>query len=348
MNKLLNKLKGAGTLKHSSVLNESTLFSEKDMIPTDIPALNIALSGSIFGGYGPGLTMFAGPSKHFKSLFTLILAKAYLDKYKDAVLLYYDSEFGTPSSYFESIGIDPARVFHTPITDIEELKFDLKAQLNSIERGDHVFIAIDSIGNLASLKEVDDADNQKSAGDMSRAKSLKSMFRIATPHLTLKNIPMVVVNHTYKEMALYPKDIVGGGTGAYYSSDNIFIIGRQQEKEGTEVVGYNFVINIEKSRHSKEKSKIPINVRHEGGISKWSGLLDIAVETGHIVPVSKGWYSRVDMTTGEVEEKKWRAKETDTSEFWNKIIGCPTFDEAVKVKYQNATGKLIKDGMDEN
>ena len=211
MNKLLNKLKAAGTLKHSSVLNESALFSEKDMISTDIPALNIALSGSIFGGYGPGLTMFAGPSKHFKSLFTLILAKAYLDKYPDAVLLYYDSEFGTPSSYFESIGIDSARVFHTPITDIEELKFDLKAQLNSIERGDHVFIAIDSIGNLASLKEVDDADNQKSAGDMSRAKSLKSMFRIATPHLTLKNIPMVVVNHTYKEMALYPKDIVGGG-----------------------------------------------------------------------------------------------------------------------------------------
>lgn len=348
MNKLLNKLKAAGTLKHSSVLNESALFSEKDMISTDIPALNIALSGSIFGGYGPGLTMFAGPSKHFKSLFTLILAKAYLDKYKDAVLLYYDSEFGTPSSYFESIGIDPARVFHTPITDIEELKFDLKAQLNSIERGDHVFIAIDSIGNLASLKEVDDADNQKSAGDMSRAKSLKSMFRIATPHLTLKNIPMVVVNHTYKEMALYPKDIVGGGTGAYYSSDNIFIIGRQQEKEGTEVVGYNFVINIEKSRHSKEKSKIPISVRHEGGISKWSGLLDIALETGHVVPASKGWYSRVDMTTGEVEEKKWRAKDIDTGEFWNQIIACPTFDQAVKAKYQNATGKLIKDGMDEN
>jgi intein/homing endonuclease len=32
-----------------------------------------------------------------------------------------------------------------------------------------------------------------------------------TPHLTLKDIPMVVVNHTYMEIGLFPKAIVGGG-----------------------------------------------------------------------------------------------------------------------------------------
>lgn len=345
---IMNKLKKGSTLKHSEVLSESGLFSNKDVITTDIPALNIALSGSINGGYGPGLMVFAGPSKHFKSLFTLIIAKAYMDKYPEAVMLFYDSEFGTPSSYFEAVGIDPARVFHTPITDIEQLKFDLTSQLNNIERGDRVFIAIDSVGNLASLKEVEDAEAQKSAADMSRAKALKSLFRIVTPHLTLKNIPMVVVNHTYKTLELYSKDVVSGGTGVYYSSDNIFIIGRQQEKEGTDVVGYNFIINIEKSRHSKEKSKIPITVKHDGGLSKWTGLFDIALETGHIVSTSKAWYSRVDMTTGEVEEKKWRAKDTDTAEFWTPILSCPTFDTAIRSKYQSATGKLIQGEVDED
>jgi RecA/RadA recombinase len=344
---LLNKLKKNSTLKHTEILSESDLYSLKDVITTDIPALNIALSGSINGGYGPGLTVFAGPSKHFKSLFTLILAKAYLDKYPDGVMLMYDSEFGTPRTYFESIGIDPARVLHTPITDIEQLKFDLTAQLNNIERGEHVFIAIDSVGNLASMKEVEDAENQKSAADMSRAKAMKSLFRIVTPHLTLKNIPMVVVNHTYQTLEIYSRAVVSGGTGIYYSSDNIFIVGRQQEKEGTDVVGYNFVINVEKSRHSKEKSKIPITVKHEGGISKWSGLLDIALETGHVVVASKGWYSRVNMVTGEVEDKKWRAKDTDTSSFWSNIIACPTFDQAIRAKYQSATGKLIQGDFDE-
>ena len=60
---------------------------------------------------------------------------------------------------------------------------------------------------------------------MSRAKQVKSLFRMVTPHLSLKDIPMVVVNHTYKEIGMFPKDIVGGGTGSYYSADNIFIIG---------------------------------------------------------------------------------------------------------------------------
>ena len=90
-------------------------------------------------------------------------------------------------------------------------------------------IVIDSIGNLASKKEVEDALDQKSVADMSRAKQIKSLFRMVTPHLTLKDIPTVVVNHTYKEIGMFPKDIVGGGTGSYYSADNIYILGRQQE-----------------------------------------------------------------------------------------------------------------------
>ena len=139
------------------------------------------------------------------------------------------------------------RVLHTPITDVEQLKFDIMKQMDNIDRGDKVIIIVDSIGNLASKKEVEDALNEKAVADMSRAKQIKSLFRMVTPHLTLKDIPMVVVNHTYKEMSLFPKDIVGGGTGSYYSADNIYIIGRQQEKEGKDIAGYNFITHVEKS-----------------------------------------------------------------------------------------------------
>ncbi len=105
---------------------------------------------------------------------------------------------------------------------------------------------------------------------------------MVTPHLTLKDIPMVVVNHTYKEIGLYPKDIVGGGTGSYYSADNIYILGRQQEKDGQDLVGYNFIINVEKSRYVREKARIPVTVRFDGGISRYSGLLDMALESGAV------------------------------------------------------------------
>jgi RecA/RadA recombinase len=340
---ILDKIKKNSTIKDTAILADSKFFQKKDMIPTSIPAINIALSGKLDGGLTPGLTMWAGPSKHFKTAFSLLMAKSYLDKYPDAALLFYDSEFGTPQSYFDSFGIDSKRVIYTPLTNIEQLKFDVMTQLEGVERSDHLIIIIDSIGNLASKKEVEDALEGKSVADMSRAKQIKSLFRMITPHLSLKDIPMIVVNHTYKTMELYSKDVVGGGTGSYYAADNIFILGRQQEKEGTEVVGYNFIINVEKSRYVREKSKIPVTVRHDGGISRWSGLLDMALESGHVIKPSNGWYSRVNKDTGEVEEQKFRAAQCDTKEFWLPILQSPSFQEWVKTTYQVANGAILSD-----
>jgi len=339
----MDKIKKNTTIKHSSILAESKFFNSKDMSPTAVPAINVALSGRLDGGLTSGLTMWAGPSKHFKTAFSLLMAKTYMEKYSDAVLLFYDSEFGTPKSYFDSFGIDALRVVHTPLTDIEELKFDVMNQLNGIERGDRLIIIIDSIGNLASAREVENALEGKSVADMSRAKQIKSLFRMVTPHLSLKDIPMVVVNHTYKTLELYSKDVVGGGTGSYYAADNIFILGRQQEKDGTDVVGYNFIINVEKSRYVREKSKIPITVKHDGGISKWSGLLEMAIESGHVIKPSNGWYSRVDKETGEVEEKKFRNKETDTKDFWLPLLSSPSFQAWVKETYQVSNGSILTD-----
>ena len=343
MSALLEKLKKNSTIKETNILADSVLFSKKDMIPTKIPAINVALSGRLDGGMTPGLTVWAGPSKHFKTAFTLLMAKSYMDKYPDAALLFYDSEFGTPQSYFDSFGIDTSRVMHTPITDIEQIKFDVMQQMNELKRGDKVIIVVDSIGNLASKKEVEDALEGKSAADMTRAKQLKSLFRMVTPHLTMKDIPMVVVNHTYMEIGMFPKAIVGGGTGSYYSADNIYILGRQQQKDGTDLTGYNFIINVEKSRYVREKAKIPVTVSFDGGISTWSGLLEMATESGHVVKPSNGWYSRVNMTTGEVEDKKFRIKDTDTKEFWLPVLGDPTFQEWIKQNYQIANGAIMSD-----
>jgi RecA/RadA recombinase len=344
---ILDKIKKNSGIKESAILSKSKFFTDKDMIPTPVPAINIALSGSLSGGLTPGLTMWAGPSKHFKTAFSLLMAKSYMDKYPDAALLFYDSEFGTPQSYFDSFGIDTDRVLHSPISDIEQLKFDIMTQIKDVDRGDHLIIIIDSIGNLASKKEVEDALEGKSVADMTRAKQIKSLFRMVTPHLTIKDIPMIVVNHTYKTMEMYAKDVVGGGTGSYYSADNIFILGRQQEKDGAEVTGYNFIINVEKSRYVREKSKIPVTVLHTGGINKWSGLLDIALESKHVVKPKNGWYQRVD-EDGVIEEKNYREKDTNSSAFWLPILKQKSFQEFVESKYRVASGEIMQSDVDES
>ena len=337
---IMDKLKKNSKIKSTDILSESKFFTETDMTPTDVPMVNVALSGSVDGGVTPGLTVLAGPSKHFKTSFALLMAGAYLERNADAVMLFYDSEFGSPQSYFEQFGIDTSRILHTPIANVEELKFDLISQLENIERADKVIIVIDSIGNLASKKELDDAINEKSVADMSRAKALKGLFRMTTPYLTMKNIPMLAINHTYKEIGLFPKDVVGGGTGIYYSADNIWILGRQQDKKGTEIQGYHFVINVEKSRYVKEKSKIPITVSWEGGVRKYSGLLDCALAGGYVVKPSNGWYAMVDPSTGEIGGKV-RYDATLEKSFWDPIFDGSDFKDFLKKQYQIGHKSLV-------
>jgi RecA/RadA recombinase len=259
-------------------------------------------------------------------------------------MLFYDSEFGSPQAYFEQFDIDTSRVLHTPITNVEELKFDMIGQLENLDRGDKVIVVIDSIGNLASKKEMEDALNEKSVADMSRAKALKGLFRMATPYLAMKDIPMLAVNHTYKEIGLFPRDIVGGGTGIYYSADNIWILGRQQDKKGTEIQGYHFVINVEKSRYVKEKSKIPITVSWDGGVRKYSGLLDCALAGGYVTKPSNGWYATVDQSTGEIGSKVRHDATLDKS-FWDPIFTETNFKDFLKKQY--SIGHREQVSMDE-
>lgn len=345
---VMDKLKKNSKIKETAILSESKYFTQNDMVPTDVPMMNVALSGDVDGGLTSGLTVLAGPSKHFKTSFALIMASAYLKKHKDAIILFYDSEFGSPQSYFEAFGIDTNRVLHTPITDVEKLKFDVVNQLETIERDDKVVIVIDSIGNLASKKELEDAINEKSVADMSRAKALKGLFRMVTPYLTMKNIPMLAVNHTYMSLEMFSKPTVSGGTGIYYSADNIWILGRQQDKQGTEIKGYHFVINVEKSRFVREKSKVPISVSWEGGVQKWSGLLDVALEGQYVAKPSNGWYSRVDRETGELLEPKVREKETLNESFWEPIFKETDFKEWIKTRYQIGAMTPIDEETNDN
>lgn len=342
---VLEKLKKNSTLKTTAVLSKSSFFNEKTNTRTKIPMLNIAFSGDLKKGFQSGLIFFAGPSKHFKSNMGLTCVSAYMKQNPDAACLFFDSEFGITPAYLESMGVDPDRVVHVPIKNIEELKFEIMNQLEQITREDKVIIFIDSIGNLASKKEVEDAINEKSAQDMTRAKALKGLFRMITPYLTMNDIPCIAINHVYSSMDLYPKDIMGGGTGGVYSSNEIFIIGRRQQKEGTEVTGYDFILKAEKSRTVREGSKFPISVTFSGGIDPYSGLLDLAVELGWVVKPSNGWYSRAILNeeTGEmeVEDRKVRAKDTDSVEFWKPLLTNEHFQKAINDHYQ--LGQIISD-----
>lgn len=333
---LMDRIKKTSSIEIASVLDESEVFGERQLIPTEVPIINIALSGTLKGGLTSGVTEIAGPSKHFKTGIALLMMRSFLRKHKDGIILFYDAEFGTPGSYFETFGIDMKKVFHTPITDVEQLKHDIMIQLAELKRGDPLMIVIDSIGQLASLKEVDDALEGKQVADMTRAKAIKSLFRMVTPHLRIKDIPLILVNHTYKEIGMFPKDIVGGGTGPTFAADTIWIVGRQQEKVEGEVAGYNFIINVEKSRFVKEKSKLSMSVKLDEGIEQYSGLLEIAIDGGFVEKPMPGWYLKKGSKT------KVREADTKSEEFWKDILAAEEFNEYIRKRFELAFGDILE------
>lgn len=336
MSELLDRLRKAGSIKLVQTLDESTLFNKKDIISTSVPIINAAFSGDLMGGISSGLTVLSGESKTFKTMLSLYALKAYQDKYEDSICLFYDCEFGVTTQYLESFGLDTSRILHIPLEHVEQLKFDIVKRLEEIKRGDHVFVLVDSLGNLASKKEVEDAQDEKAVADLSRAKAIRSLLRIITPHLTAKDLPCFMVNHVYKEMGLFPKDVIPGGTAVTYSANTIFVIGKAQEKTGKDITGYKFTINIHKSRFVKEKSKFPFVVDMSSGINKWSGLLDIGLESGHITKPSNGWYMK------KGSESKVRRADTDNEEFWQSIMDDTTFTDWVKNRYQYGAEIVIE------
>lgn len=333
-NALLDSIIKNSKIKEASSLEKSKYMGGQKSLKTSIPIFNIALSGRLDKGLSAGLGVLAAPSKHFKSLMGLILVKDYLDTHPDGVCVFYDSEFGSSMEYFKSVGVDTTRVVHKPISNLEEFKVDIANLLETVQYDDNVIILMDSYGNLASRKESEDALSGNEAQDMTRAKVGKGVFRIITPKLIMKNIPMIVINHVYQEIGMFPKTIISGGTGILYSANWAWIIGKRQVKTGKELDGFEFVINIEKSRHVIEKSQFILNVGFNSGIYKYSGLLEVAEKTGFIVKPSNGWYAHKDDP-----EKKYRKADLPT--LFDMLLLDPEFNDAVQKAYSLEGTKLI-------
>ena len=248
-------------------------------------------------------------------------------KDKENVIIFYDSEFGTPDEYYSNAGIDisEGRFDRRPVTTVETFRSDIANLLNDISVGDNVLICLDSLGMLASNKEVNDAIEGHDKADMTRAKQIKSTFRIITPQLTLKGIPMIVINHTYQTMDMYPEEVAAGGRGAQYAGHTLWNIGKRQTKEGTELSGFDFVIRIKFSRYIKEKSEFNLTVTYDNGIERYSGIFDLALEHGSIVSEKQGWY----LFMGGDKPLRRSAIEND-KDMMEKLLHDPTFRAKVE------------------
>ena len=267
----------------------SNTSSDQGFIGTGSYILNAQLSGSIYGGIPNNrVTAIAGEQATGKTFYAIGIASTFLNDHPDGAVFYFDSEAAATPDLFRERGLDPNRVWHFPIDTIEEFRTQMIRILDNLLKTPEkdrkpLLVILDSLGMLASQKELDDALSDKQVRDMTKSQMIKSVFRIITSKLGKLKIPMIVTNHTYKTMNPYgePSDM-GGGSGLKYAASTIMTLSKSKEKDSSkEVVGNIIKVKTYKSRLTKENTQIATRLFFDKrGLDKYYGLLELGEKHG--------------------------------------------------------------------
>ena len=267
----------------------SNTSSDQGFIGTGSYILNAQLSGSIYGGIPNNrVTAIAGEQATGKTFYAIGIANTFLNDHLDGAVFYFDSEAAATPDLFRDRGLDPGRVWHFPIDTIEEFRTQMIRILDNLLKTPEkdrkpLLIILDSLGMLASQKELQDAMDDKQVRDMTKSQTIKSVFRIITSKLGKLKIPMIVTNHTYKTMNPYgdPTDM-GGGSGLKYAASTIITLTKSKEKDSSkEIIGNIIKVKTYKSRLTKENTQIATRLFFDSrGLDEYYGLLELGEKHG--------------------------------------------------------------------
>ena len=259
----------------------------KDYIDTGSYIFNALVSGSIYGGFPSNkITAIAGESSTGKTFFCLGIVQHFLDSDPDAGVIYFESESAISKQMIVDRGIHADRMMIVPVSTIEEFRTQScrildKYMEQSVEDRKPMMFVLDSLGMLASNKEVEDVANDKQVRDMTKSQLIKGAFRVLTLKLGKANVPMLVTNHTYDVIGSYiPTKEMGGGSGLKYASSTIIYLSKKKEKDGTEVVGNIIKCKTQKSRLTKENSQVETRLYYDRGLDRYYGLLELGEKHG--------------------------------------------------------------------
>jgi RecA/RadA recombinase len=305
-----------------------------NFIDTGSYSFNALLSGSIFGGLpGNKITAIAGEAATGKTFFALGICKNFLDKDKEAGVIYFESESAISKEMIVSRGVDATRMVIVPVATVQEFRnqsikvLDKYLEQPEDKRKPLMFV-LDSLGMLSTTKEMEDTAEGKETRDMTRSQIVKSTFRVLTLKLGRAKVPMIMTNHTYDVIgSMYPQKEMGGGSGLKYAASSIIYLGKRKEKDAdNEVIGNIIHCKNYKSRLTKENAQIDVRLTYKSGLDRYYGLLEIAEEEGIFKKVS----TRYEMPDGSKVFGK--SINDEPEKYFTKEV-LKQIDEATKKKF---------------
>ena len=324
--------------EYATLVSEGVEAGDVDsFIDTGSLAFNALLSGSIYGGMPSNkITAIAGEAATGKTFFALGIVKAFLDKNKDAGVIYFESESALTKELVESRGIDSSRMVIVPVATVQEFRhqsikvIDKYLEQDEKNRKPLMFV-LDSLGMLSTTKEMEDTAEGKETRDMTRSQIVKAAFRVLTLKLGKAKVPMIMTNHTYDVIgSMFPQKEMGGGSGLKYAASNIVYLSKRKEKDGKEIIGNIIHCKNYKSRLTKENALVDVRLTYKDGLDKYYGLLELAIKHGIFKSVS----TRIELPDGSKQYAKTINNEPD--KFFTKDV-LTQIDEAAKKEFLYGT-----------
>ena len=326
-------IKETGNEYASLVADGMTAGDVDGFIDTGSYTLNALLTGSIYGGLPSNkITAIAGEAATGKTFFALGIVKHFLDKNKDAGVIYFESESALTKDLVESRGIDSKRMVVVPVATVQEFRHQsIKVIDKYLEQAEDkrkpLMFVLDSLGMLSTTKEMEDTAEGKETRDMTRSQIVKAAFRVLTLKLGKAKVPMIMTNHTYDVIgSMFPQKEMGGGSGLKYAASNIVYLSKRKEKDGKEIIGNIIHCKNYKSRLTKENALIDVRLTYKDGLDKYYGLLDLAIKHGIFKSVS----TRIELPDGSKQYAKTINNEPD--KFFTKDV-LAQIDEAAKKEF---------------
>ena len=326
-------IKETGNEYASLVADGMTAGDVDGFIDTGSYTLNALLSGSIYGGLPSNkITAIAGEAATGKTFFALGIVKHFLDKNKDAGVIYFESESALTKDLVESRGIDSKRMVVVPVATVQEFRHQsIKVIDKYLEQAEDkrkpLMFVLDSLGMLSTTKEMEDTAEGKETRDMTRSQIVKAAFRVLTLKLGKAKVPMIMTNHTYDVIgSMFPQKEMGGGSGLKYAASNIVYLSKRKEKDGKEIIGNVIHCKNYKSRLTKENAMIDVRLTYDKGLDQHYGLLELAIKHGIFKSVS----TRVELPDGSKQYAKTINNEPD--KFYTKDV-LAQIDEAAKREF---------------
>ena len=284
MSDYLKELIYATGNEFASKASDGMLGNVHEHIDTGSYILNALLSGSIHKGLPSNkITAFAGESATGKTFFLLGIVKQFLTDNPTGGVLYFESESALTPEMIEEREIDKNRFVQLPVATIQEFAHQASKVVDKhIEKSQEpLLLCLDSLGMLSTAKEVGDVSEGADKVDMTKARIVKGAFRVLTLKLAKAGIPLLVTNHTYKQVGtMFPQDVMGGGSGLQYAASTIIFLSKRKEKVGTDVIGNIIHCKTFKSRLTQENKMVDVLLTYDEGLSRYYGLLELAEEAG--------------------------------------------------------------------